>query len=176
MDAGAAMVARLRANGLSVALSEAGRIQVRPRERVTQEMDRWIRAQREAMVLALKAERTEPAVPPQAVEPFHKVPNAIWDRLAEEHDLDSYALLTLLFLCRKIIGWHREASGDLVSLNQAARAMRCSRSTVVRSLARLEACGLIRRERSYRERDGETGAGTTKMPDITRIWLTLPRE
>lgn len=158
MDTGAAMLARLRANGLTVALTDSDRIQVRPRERVTREMDRWIRARREEMVAALRAEQqpSATAAHPHAAGEYTEVPNAFIDLWAPQ--LTEAELRVLLYLIRRTAGFHREQAAVSVAQlacgmctkdgRQLDRGTGMNRKSIFRALDRLEARGLIERTRT----------------------------
>lgn len=183
----AAHVARIRNLGLTIELASDGKVRLQPESKRTNSMVLWLTENMEEVITYLRSEQTSPAdcTPPDhaqrilvesgPIDPFHKVPNVIWDRLVADHALEPYSTLLLLYLCRKINGWHKEARGDTVSLNQAAQALRCGKTTIVRALDQLEGCGLIRRERTFRKPSKSTGI-VKPMPAATRIWLTLPAE
>jgi hypothetical protein len=158
MDAGAAVVARLRANGLTVTLTESGRIRVRPRERITPEMDRWIRARRAGMLAALQAEQASAASAHARAEHAHtghtEVPNVLLDYIMPTLGLAERAVL--LYLVRRLTGFHKES--DAIALGQISHGITTrdgdeldwgtgiSRSNVQSALATLVRRGYVEEE------------------------------
>ncbi|HWE61562.1 MAG TPA: hypothetical protein VHB98_07610, partial [Chloroflexota bacterium] len=148
-DTGAALIARIRANGLTVTISARGGIQVRPKARITPDMDRWIRAHRDAMAEALRAEQRaggpssqnadaapdapQDAGPISAAPPnagplpaagrhsggYTAVPNILLDYILPSLGLAERAVL--LYLWRRLAGFHRES--DVIALAQICRGI-----------------------------------------------------
>jgi len=72
----------------------------------------------------------------------------IWDTFIPLHELTIVESGVLLFLCRRTHGYGHHA-GDVVSLAEIASAVRVSRRSAMRALARLDACRLIERTRRH---------------------------
>ena len=113
-----------------------------------------------------------PAAAPAPVRELHAAPasgNAIpfivWDVLIDAYELSVVESGVLLFLCRRTIGYGHHL-GALLSITDIAYGLRIGRASAKRALDRLDAAGLI-------ERNRRNEAGSKEYAH-THIRVTLP--
>lgn len=95
------------------------------------------------------------------------IPFSVWDTHIHRHELTTNESSTLLFLCRRTIGYGRQ-DGDYISIADVARGIRVSPSCAKRALTRLAACGLI--VRTIRTEPGKSAYARTHI----RVTLEPP--
>lgn len=186
-DTAVALIERLRANGMEVLLTPRETVQVRPKDRLTEEMMEWIERHRDGMIAVLKELQDDDAdgdagtmrISIGHVNHFCRVPHILFRQLMAE--LGHAEFKVLCFLVDQIYGFdaHRGERSDVISYGQIANGITKRDGTVLSlgtglskpsisvAMQGLERRGYVTRERR-RRKDGRQG--------ITRVHLSLPAE